>query len=114
MCAKRQRFIPNFSKLIPVLKTRNGSELVCEKDNITLVTLTGVFIVYTCLNTLIFYRYNYYYNTVEENSKLRGAVAKAADELTSQLVSQKRIENFRELNSGLASGSNLNSMINCF
>ena len=37
---KTAKVIPNWTKMIPTLKIRNGSELVCKIDNITLVTLT--------------------------------------------------------------------------
>ena len=41
---KTAKVIPNWTRLIPTLKTRNGSEMVCKMDNITHATLTGVYV----------------------------------------------------------------------
>ena len=47
--------VPKMVKLIPVLKTRNYSGVVCE---ISTTPLTLVFIVFTCFILLRFYRCN--------------------------------------------------------
>ena len=80
------KVVPNWTKLIPTLETRNGSELLCKINNIDLLTLTGVFIVSTCF-TLVFFCCSTISTTpVEYKSQLSGVVAKVADELILEYV----------------------------
>ena len=44
----------------------SGSELVCKIDNITIVTLTGVFIIYACSTLMLFTRATVNTTPVEE------------------------------------------------
>ena len=44
----------------------SGSELVCKIDNITIVTLTGVFIIYACSTPMLFTRATVNTTPVEE------------------------------------------------